>query len=562
MTNDVVQQSDAEEDGGVRTVATAAQRRLRLDVLLAQLRGESSLSAPYLLPLAEEALDLAIQFGDSEAIAICQRQLGICAVVSGAYDQALMHLRQALRICQGLGEKSQGAEILLAMGSIHIRLNDHHAAMAAYHESLAMCEGESERGGRAAALAALGNVLGDVGEYVAALEHQLEALAIRETLDDPESVGVICNDIGLLYSQMGDSTSALGFFNRSLEIFRECGSPYLEILVLGNLGALHLTLGHHASALDAAMRTLVIHQQLGDRVGQAGALIAVATCQERSGHLREAVAGFQRALELAEGSDQAQLQVVALVGLGNCRRELGEHWRAIADLERALAGARQVGERRLEYLTHEAFSKTYEAMGDSGSALEHYKVFVRMRDELQGREKRRAVTEMEIRFALARAERERDQYRAKVDQLQAEVEQKVRELNALTLNMMQKDELLDMLKEQLARSSDGSADARLLVQTVIDGIEATREDREQRKGGEENLFDLHRDFIRVLTDRYPELTTTETKVCVLLKLSMATKDIANLLYLSERTVENHRYRIRRKMGLPADTNLILHLASI
>lgn len=560
--NNVSQHSSSEGTAGVRIIATAAQRRLRLDSLLAQLRGESGLSAQYLWPLAEEGLELATQFGDHEAIALCRRQLGICAIVSGAYDQALTHLRQALRICMGLREHRQGAEILLAIGSIHIRLNDYDSAMAAYRDSLGMCVGEDDRAGRAAALAALGNALGDLGEYVAALEHQLEALAIRENLNDAESVGVVCNDIGLLYSQIGDSTAAVEFFNRSLEIFRERGSRYLEILVLGNLGSLHLTLGHHAEALDASLRTLVIHQQLGDPLGQAGALVAVATCQERSGQLLEAIAGFQRALSLAKGSSLTQLQVVASIGLGNCHRGLGEHWKSVNDLDLALAGARNIGERRLEYLAHEAFAKTYEALGDSHNALEHYKRFIRMRDELHGEEKRRAVTEMEIRFALARAERERDQYRMKAEQLQGEVDKKMRELNALTLNMMQKDELLDSLKGQLTRTSDSSADARSFMKTVIEEIDATREDNEQRKGGEENLFDLHRDFIRALTDRYPELTTTETKVCVLLKLSMATKDIANLLYLSERTVENHRYRIRRKMGLPADINLILHLAAI
>ena len=58
------------------------------------------------------------------------------------------------------------------------------------------------------------------------------------------------------------------------------------------------------------------------------------------------------------------------------------------------------------------------------------------------------------------------------------------------------------------------------------------------------------------------MASTELKICALLKANLATKDIANLLYLSERTVENHRYRIRKKMGLGVDANLTLYLAGL
>ena len=46
-----------------------------------------------------------------------------------------------------------------------------------------------------------------------------------------------------------------------------------------------------------------------------------------------------------------------------------------------------------------------------------------------------------------------------------------------------------------------------------------------------------------------KLTVTEIKICTLLKTGLTTKDIANVLFLSGRTVENHRYNIHRKLHL-------------
>ncbi|MBL7998792.1 MAG: hypothetical protein JNL32_09165, partial [Candidatus Kapabacteria bacterium] len=38
-------------------------------------------------------------------------------------------------------------------------------------------------------------------------------------------------------------------------------------------------------------------------------------------------------------------------------------------------------------------------------------------------------------------------------------------------------------------------------------------------------------------------------------LNLSTKDIASILWISPRTVETHRYSIRRKMKLKKDDNL-------
>ena len=80
--------------------------------------------------------------------------------------------------------------------------------------------------------------------------------------------------------------------------------------------------------------------------------------------------------------------------------------------------------------------------------------------------------------------------------------------------------------------------------------------------GETTEYVAHEEFHGRLAGIYTDLTPAELKICSLIRASLSTKDIAALLYISDRTVEVHRRRIRRKLGLDAGaslTNALLRL---
>lgn len=77
------------------------------------------------------------------------------------------------------------------------------------------------------------------------------------------------------------------------------------------------------------------------------------------------------------------------------------------------------------------------------------------------------------------------------------------------------------------------------------------------------LFDeIHPNALAALKRTYPELSPTESRVCSLLLAKLSTVDIAKLLAVSERTIENHRYRLRKKLGIPAESDLAEFLEGV
>lgn len=76
----------------------------------------------------------------------------------------------------------------------------------------------------------------------------------------------------------------------------------------------------------------------------------------------------------------------------------------------------------------------------------------------------------------------------------------------------------------------------------------------------EKIFtNIHSGFFKKLLSICPELTSSEIKIAVLLKLNLNTKEIAAITFKSEAAIKSSRYRLRQKLGLDNDQSLVPYL---
>ncbi|WP_262506921.1 helix-turn-helix transcriptional regulator [Saccharicrinis aurantiacus] len=66
----------------------------------------------------------------------------------------------------------------------------------------------------------------------------------------------------------------------------------------------------------------------------------------------------------------------------------------------------------------------------------------------------------------------------------------------------------------------------------------------------------------MLKDKYPSLSTTDLKKCALIQLGLPSKEMADIMAIGADSVSASRSRIRKKMNLTRDVNLVEYLGSI
>jgi hypothetical protein len=155
-------------------------------------------------------------------------------------------------------------------------------------------------------------------------------------------------------------------------------------------------------------------------------------------------------------------------------------------------------------------------------------------------------------------ELQRERIVARNRELKADVNQKSKELANTTLTLAKKNEMLLALKEELAkgkRTPSGTIDHRKIDKL----IDRNLNNKEDWSIFESHFNEVHEAFLKRLRRACPELTTGDLKLAAYLRMDLNSKEIAPLLHISLRGVENKRYRLRKKIGLEGGDDLNRYL---
>jgi DNA-binding CsgD family transcriptional regulator len=188
----------------------------------------------------------------------------------------------------------------------------------------------------------------------------------------------------------------------------------------------------------------------------------------------------------------------------------------------------------------------------------------RMRIQHREREaQRRKQEEMDaiaVEYKRLETEREKEIMRLKSEQLESDLVHKSQELSGVMLSFVSKNETLRDIKSDLFRISNAipeneSQNVKRRLFALTNKIDLSMQHDEDWKKFEKNFDYVHNGFIQKLAEKYPDLTFSERKMCVYLKMELVSKEIASLLNISPRSVETVRYRLRKKFGLDREDNL-------
>ena len=152
---------------------------------------------------------------------------------------------------------------------------------------------------------------------------------------------------------------------------------------------------------------------------------------------------------------------------------------------------------------------------------------------------------------------EKEIIRLQNEKLQSEIQLKNTELASTTFTLVQKGEMLMKVKEEFVRMKKSSEvdkdsdDYKKILRMLGD-------DKMKRNWEQFAIhFDrVHSNFLTSLKHAYPNLTGSDLKLCAYLRLNLTSKEIAQIMNITIKGVELSRYRLRKKLGIQQEVNLV------
>ena len=146
----------------------------------------------------------------------------------------------------------------------------------------------------------------------------------------------------------------------------------------------------------------------------------------------------------------------------------------------------------------------------------------------------------------------------KNEKLQNEISHKSIQLANYTMSIIRKNELLMNMKDEIIHQKQelGQRFPDYYYRKLLKMLDQEISSEEDWKRFEFHFDQAHSNFFKRIKQQYPDLTQADLKLCAYLRLNLTSKEIAPLLNISIRSVEVRRYRLRKRLNLDREENLV------
>ena len=290
------------------------------------------------------------------------------------------------------------------------------------------------------------------GEYEKALDYSLKALEIYEDTYDKSGLSNTLNTIGIIYGKRKDHNNALKNYLRSLAISEEIGDIKGIAKTNNNLGNIYQYLNEYEKALEFAERSLQSFTELDDDLGIASSCNNIGIILEFKEDRDNAKEHFQKAYEIFKRIGYKTGFAASCNNLGELLTNQGEFKQAEHYLDQALKAVKEVDAKYREVCVYEHFSNLYEEMGNFRGALDYYRKFSELSQEVFSEESSKNMFQLQIRFETEKKKKEAEIYKLKNIELQNEVTERIHVEEELRKHQDQLEELINERTTELKSS--------------------------------------------------------------------------------------------------------------
>lgn len=551
----------------------------------------------------------------------CDSLLSIAEHLAGSNtDLSWLYLEQARQKIDSHVHTNDYARYHLVGGRVYYYMDEYLPSMAHIEKAIAIYTSGNNKKGLAKAYEYLASTQAMIGHYQAAIESTLESIKIFEQLDDPVSLAGTMNYLGNIYIELGDFAKARHYLDRAYAGSLNDPKTLLHANVLATMGRLLMAEGDLAAAerhfqiayqirqecaeirhissslthlanlcilqerypeaIKYLQETEQIYQQLNEKTGLFNVYISFGEAYLKSGDIQKARQFAHMAHDFADeiGSSRhlaRSTRLLSSIHQNNNPIAAFDYFQQYHEYNSQIMSAdnTRLFENIEQYYELQQNARDYETLQHKNRIKKQQNIillllivalFISMVAGYFVLSYKNKI--LKSRQKLLKQENEVAEARNKLHLsekliLKNDLELKNKELASKALELLHHVETMQSLAgkiENLKRS--GSVKEKEVEDILHELSLKTRE----------NVWDefhaafnsVHNEFYEHLLRICPDLSSSEIKIAALLKLNLCTKEIAAISYKSESAVKTARHRLRQKLNIGPEENLIGFLMKI
>ncbi len=146
--------------------------------------------------------------------------------------------------------------------------------------------------------------------------------------------------------------------------------------------------------------------------------------------------------------------------------------------------------------------------------------------------------------------------------LNQDIDYKKKELASNMMYLIEKNEFITTIARKLIDLKPSvKKDNRDIIQQLINELKQNSSAKIWDEF-ELRFKEVHSGFYDALHQKFPDLSPNEIKICAFLRLNMSTKEISAITHQSIKSLNMARFRLRKKLNIDRDENLIAFLTQL
>ena len=369
------------------------------------------------------------------------------------------------------------------------------------------------------------------------------------------------NNIGIFHDLEGEDSLALAYYLKSMEIKKEIRADVKDVAAtVGNIGSFHYSRKKYKEALPYFFEAIPMYLGDDNHSGAAMMYESIGQVYTQLDQIDSAKHYIDIATDYAKKSNSAIAVLNILDGKASFYEGSG-------DLQSALMAYKEIVTLKDSILNTENAKQLAEMQTKYETERKEKEIILlESKNAMQARTKNALIIGLVLigvisvllinilRLRAKKSKTDKQLVELELENAKNELFFKKQKLMDFTHAMKEKNELVEELKTQLDKRNDETAyEAKLEnINQLVQSIILTEEDWKEFK----KIFQaVHGNFFIKLKHRFPDLTNSEVRLAALMKLNLSGKEMANILGISQDSVTKTRYRLKKKMSLPNDTNI-------